>query len=285
MANQTATTGELENAAATVIAKVRYTAEHNAPCVNLIEQFTMGKGEKAITVPKVGQVNAHKLVDGVDLTETEDIGMSTTDLTTSEVGLKFILTDRLVRQQVNNVWAMVGRQGGDAIARIQDTDIIALFSGFSNTAGLATKGMSFANWSGCAAIIKNLKALPPVSCVHHPYAVYALMKSVSSVGSYPVPDGLSADLLKNFWAMTFDNIGVFHDGNIVPDASADAVGAFFSKSALGIVKSLAPTTEKERDASLRATELVYVTEYGVYELDDGQGLAVTFDAATPTTSA
>ena len=36
---QTATTGNLENAQKIIIATSRYTEEHNAPAMNLIEQF------------------------------------------------------------------------------------------------------------------------------------------------------------------------------------------------------------------------------------------------------
>ena len=37
---QAATTGNLENAQRIIISTARYTEEHNAPAMNLIEQFT-----------------------------------------------------------------------------------------------------------------------------------------------------------------------------------------------------------------------------------------------------
>ncbi len=96
MAIQTVTTGQLEDAQAIVIAETLFTMEHNAPTKNLFTRYTLGSGEKQITVPKVGQMTAANLVDGVDITDSQDIGMTTTDLTTGEVGLKVILTDKLV---------------------------------------------------------------------------------------------------------------------------------------------------------------------------------------------
>ena len=285
MAIQTCSSSELANAQRSVLAKTRFTAEHQAPCSNLIEKFDLGQGEKQITLPKVGQMSAAHLQEGVEIGETQDIGMATTDLTPSEVGLKILMTYKMIRQQNDNVFKMVGRQSGDAIARIKDTDIIALFSGFSNTAGGAGKNMSFANWSGCAAIMKQLKAKAPIACVHHPYAVYYMMKDVAQVGSFPINGGLSEQLLRDFWHMTFNDITLFHDGNIEPDASDDAVGAMFSRESMAIVQSLAPTTEWDKKPGLRAYEMVVVTDYGVYEIDDGQGLAMTYDAATPTTNA
>ena len=41
---QTATTGNLENAQRIIIASARYTEEHNAPALALIEQFSLPKG-------------------------------------------------------------------------------------------------------------------------------------------------------------------------------------------------------------------------------------------------
>ena len=41
---QTSTTGSLENASREMITSARYTEEHNAPCMELVEKFTLQKG-------------------------------------------------------------------------------------------------------------------------------------------------------------------------------------------------------------------------------------------------
>ena len=43
---QTATTGNLENASRTIIAAAKYTEEHNAPAMALIEKFTLPRGSR-----------------------------------------------------------------------------------------------------------------------------------------------------------------------------------------------------------------------------------------------
>src|SRR3989304_934255 len=125
MAIQTATTGNLENAQNIILTKARYTAEHNAPVIQLFEKFMLPQGAKTVTVPKVAQATFAGLVDGVDMTATADIGMTTVDLTSAEVGCKFILTDKLVRQANDNAFAVVGRMLGDGLALKQDTDGLA----------------------------------------------------------------------------------------------------------------------------------------------------------------
>ena len=88
---QTATTGNLENAQKIIISAARYTEEHNAPAMALIESFSLPKGAKQVTVPKVGQMSMSDLVDGQDIVDEEEIGMTTVDLTASEVGAKVII--------------------------------------------------------------------------------------------------------------------------------------------------------------------------------------------------
>ncbi len=85
---QTATTGNLESASKIIIGTARYTEEHNAPALALIEPFTLPKGAKQVTVPKVGQMTMSDLVDGQDMIDEEEIGMTTVDLTASEVGAR-----------------------------------------------------------------------------------------------------------------------------------------------------------------------------------------------------
>src|SRR3990172_7009927 len=150
---QAATTGQLENAQNIIIAETLFTAEHNAPCAALIRHYDLPQGAKQRTVPKVGQFTAAALTDGEDMVTSQDIGMTTTDLTTSEVGMKVILTDKLVRQEANDVWVDVGQQIGDGMARKKDRDIIALFSALNGgtTLGADNNTANLVAFSGCVA--------------------------------------------------------------------------------------------------------------------------------------
>ena len=283
----TATTGSLENAQRIIIATSRYTEEHNAPAMNLIEQFTLGKGEKQVTVPKVGQMSMSDLVDGLDIVDEEQIGMTTVDLTASEVGAKIIITDKLARQSAENVFSIIGRQLGDGMARKKDVDVLALYSGFSTDIGAAGRAMSLANVSATVAYAKGKKFGTQVYIVQHPFAVWDIANTaVTASATYPVPAGWSAELLGNFFSglRPINGVPIFEDGNITIDSSDDAVGVCADRSALAVLKSVDTRTERQRDASLRATEVVITADYGVFELDDSKGVALTLDAATPATA-
>jgi len=287
---QTATTGNLENAQRIILAAARYTEEHNAPAMALIESFDLPKGAKQVTVPKVGQMSMTDLTDGQDIVDEEEIGMTTVDLTASEVGAKVILTDKLVRQAADNVMSIVGRQLGDGMARKKDTDVHSLYSGLNGgtTLGAAGATMSLANVAGSIAYTKANKFGSQTYILQHPNAVFDIANTaVTASSTYPVPAGWSEDLLGNFFSglRPLNGVPIFEDGNLSVDSSDDAVGVIADKSALAVLQSVDTRTERQRDASLRATELVMTADYGVFELDDSRGAPLTFDAAAPSTSA
>ena len=288
---QTATTGNLESAQKIIIAAARYTEEHNAPALALIEQFSLGKGEKQVTVPKVGTMSMSDLVDGQDIVDEEEIGMTTVDLTASEVGAKVIITDKLLRQSAVNVMSIIGRQLGDGMARKKDTDVIALYPNLNGGTVLGADGrnMSAAN---VHAIISNAKANKfgnQLYILHHPNAVANLSKeSATTAGNNAeLTNGWSVDLLKNFYSglRPINNVSIFEDGNIDKVASVDSgYGVIADKTAMCVLNSVQTKTERQRDASLRATEIVMTSDYGVFELDDTRGAAVQFEIGDLSTS-
>ena len=289
MAPQAATTGNLESAQKIIIASSRYTEEHNAPAMALIESFSLPKGNKQVTVPKVGQMSMSDLTDGQDIIDVVEMGMTTVDLTASEVGAKIILTDKLIRQSAENVMSIVGRQLGDGMARKKDTDVHALYSGLNQGTSLGTSGttLKLANVAAAIAYAKANKFGTQLYILHHPNTIFDIANTaVTASQTYPVPKGWSEDLLGNFFSglRPLNGVPLFEDGNLDNSTAAATVGVIADKSALAVLKSVETRTERQRDASLRATELVMTSDYGVFELDDSRGAAMTYDASAPSTT-
>ena len=285
----TATTGNLENAQNIIITAARFTEEHNAPAMALIEQMNLPKGAKQVTVPKVGQMTISDLQDGFDIVDEEEIGMTTVDLTASEVGAKVILTDKLIRQSANNIFSIVGRQLGDAMARKKDTDVHALYSGLNGgTTFGGSVSMSLANVAGAIANAKGQKFGSQIYILQHPFATFDIANTaVTATGAAAgIPDGFATDLLQNFFSniRPLNGVPIFEDGNLAISGN-DAVGVIADKSALGVLKSVDTRTERQRDASMRATEIIITADYGVFEIDDSKGAPLTFDASAPASGA
>ena len=275
MGIQTATTGSLEAIQNIIIAAMRYTAEYEAPCWNLCTAYTLGKGEKTITSPKVGTATISALADGVDMSNSQDFSITSVDLATSEVGAKFILTDKMVRQVTEDGWKMAGQLLGDAMARKRDQDVIALFSGLDYAWGADNDALSAWGALGEIANASKYKFPKPIAYVHNPIAIATLARNLAGVGSVyyaGIMQGYPEDKLRSFFNFSINGVPFISAGNIeVVSGSDSAYGAIFSKAALATVESKAPYTERERDASLRAEELIIVADYGCYELDGTYG--------------
>ena len=95
-----------------------------------------------------------------------------------------------------------------------------------------------------------------------------------------ITNGWSADLLSNFYSglRPINGVPIFEDGNIQKTGSVDSgYGVIADKTALAALTSVETRTERQRDASLRATEIVMTADYGVFELDDTKGAPVLFE--------
>jgi len=284
---QTSTSGNLQNMSRIMLAAARYTEEHNAPMVGLVEKFNLGKGEFQLTIPKVGQMDAEDLVEGVDMVDSEDIDVSTVTATTAEVGLKVIITDTLVQQNNEDVFRIIGRQMGDAMARKKDTDIIALFSGFSTALGADDRSLLLSNASALIANAKANKFGNDLFVVHHPNAIWKLASSIgNTLATYPLPDAFNNPAVSDYYTgVKIAGVPFFEDGNIpVISGSLSGYGFIGARDAMGHLAARERREERDRDISLRAFEVVITEDYAVFEVDDSKGASARYEIGDPVTN-
>ena len=73
-------------------------------------------------------------------------------------------------------------------------------------------------------------------------------------------------------------IEIFESSNISVDGSDDSIGGVFSQDALALAMMQDLKIESQRDASLRADEIVATAVYGVGEIHDKYGVKLTADS-------
>jgi len=272
-----------------MLAAARYTEEHNAPMVGLVEKFNLKKGDYQLTIPKVAQMDAEDLVEGRDMVDSEDIDVSTVTATTAEVGLKVIITDTLLQQNNEDVFKIIGRQMGDAMARKKDTDIIALFPTLNGGTKLGADNANFtlANASAVIATAKADQFGSDIFVVHHPNALWKLATDVgNTLATYPLPDAFNKPAVKDYWTgIKLSGVPFFEDGNIQTVTDNSGYGVIADKTAMGHLAARARREERERDISLRAFEVVVTEDYAVFEVDDTRGAAIQYEIGNPSTSA
>jgi len=288
---QISTTGSLANIAKEMISQIRYTNEHNAVMAELVEKHTLNKGEDTGIFPKVGQVNVRVLNEGEEMSNEQDIGLSTISVQTNEVGGYIILSKRLLKRtaaSAGNLFQVVAKQFGDGQARLENADILGLFTALNGGTNLGGAGfaLSAANATSAISIAQTNKYGSDLRFVHHPNAIMRLGRDLTTIGSgqiRPIPEGFSKDVLdRGVWTgLRIGPVPFFQTGDITRDASDDAIGAIFDKSALGLLKEASPSSYREERKRRRAWELGFVSEYIAFEIDDTKGAPVTCDAVNP----
>ena len=178
------------------------------------------------------------------------------------------------------------------MARRKDEDLVGLFSALNSGTDLSatTRVLSASNATAIIGVAKADKYGTDLRAVFHPNSILRLSRDLSVVGlaqtnQYPIPNGFSASRLQKFWTgVRLGGVPFFETGNITIDANSDGQGAIFNRSALGMLESVSMSRERERDASLRAWEIVMVADYAAFEIDDTKGAPVLVAAGNPATT-
>ena len=266
----------------TVLEAARFTEQFTAEMSALVWKIRKELHDgKTVNVPVYGTITARDLTEGVDNAQSETMSDSLVTITPGEVGCKLILTDKVVRDNNEDIKAAAGRILGNAMEVKRDQDLLLQLASAGTTLG-AGATMTLGQVAAARAIAKG----NPVSAggpapgqlvvIHHPYVLLdlvdvmtPLVPSASSVVG-GVSGDLANDVLRNYGVGRLFGMPVIEDGNIDTTTIANtAKGGVFARDAIILATAHEWEIEPQRDASLRATELNVTGEYGVgiYEAD------------------
>ena len=272
------TSSTLDDLFANIIAAARFTAEEESLMMGLVTMYNIGdEAGKTIQVPKYPAVTAADLTEGTDMSSST-VSTSSVTITVGEVGAQVVLTD-VAAMGAGNPAEELGTVLGNSIATKIDTDLIALFDGFSTALGGAGTEITVADIFKAAATLRNNKAQGDIFAVVHPFQAYQLKANLTNTFANPNGGDAQNTAMVNSYVGTIAGVDIYESSNITVDGSDDAKGAVFSSEALAIAMKRDFQIETQRDASLRAFELNATAVYGVGELDDTYGVEMLFDSA------
>ena len=265
-----------------IIAEAMFVANERSLMRGLVKNYTISGGGKSVEVPIYAAVSAAAVSEAADLSNTA-INPSSVTITASEVGIMTTLTDLARNSASRNVASDIGRLFGEAIAKKIDVDLIALFDGFSKIVGGADVAFSAAKLFEAVAELRNL-AVPSsdLACVVHPYIAYDMKSGVSN--TFGAGSGATTDIgneaMRSGFVGTVAGVPVYESANISnTGTTGDYKGAIFHRDALGLAMMQDLKLETQRDASLRADEIVATAVYGVAELNDTYGVELMMDSS------
>ena len=277
MANETTST-TISELYTEIVAEALFVASEQSIMRNLVRNYTIAGGGKSVEVPIYATVSASAVSEASDLSNTA-VNPSSVTITASEVGIMTTLTDLARNSASRNVAGDIGRLFGEAIARKMDSDLSALFTGFSTEkAGGAGQELTIQDLFEASAELRTNAVPAPYYGVFHPRLIFNVKKALTNTfaGSANIPD-LGNEAMRTGFVGQIAGINIFESSNISVDGSDDSIGAVFAQDALGLAMMQDLKIESQRDASLRADEIVATAVYGVAELHDSYGVKLTAD--------
>lgn len=237
-----------------------------------------GRPGKSLDIPVWPKLAAAGVNEATDLTNTA-INTTKVTATAAEVGLLITVTDLLAESDILAGLGDFARQCGMALAEKIDTDVTALFSGFSGTVGVTATDLTEALWLDAIYKLEAANAPRPFVSIMHPRGTHALRKAIAS-STGVIHSGGPA-----YSANVVDQAGYFDTLFGVPifatttvpsiNTNTDWASAMMSdRNAIDFLEKWGVRTETWRDISLRATEIAVTAAYGVIELVDGYGIEI-----------
>lgn len=278
MANESTTT-TLNDLLPSIVAEALFQASEQSIMRNLVKNYSVPFGSgKTITVPRYPIQTAAAVAEGTDLTNTA-ISTSGAILTVSEVGLMTTVTDLAMRSSQSDVISDVGRLFGEAIARKIDKDLTAKFASFTTALGDGTAAITAAKIFEAVAKLRA-RSVPAsdLFLLLNPEVAYDLKANITNTFVNPAAGFVQNEAMAGGFIGTLAGVPVFESANVVSTAG-DSVGALFHREALGLALMQDISIETQRDASLRATELVATAVYGTGILADDYGIALNYDSS------
>jgi len=282
MANET-TSSTLSELYTEIIQEAIFNFQETSVMRPLVTTYNIPGQGKQIAVPVYPNISAAAVSEATDLANTE-INPTEATITASEVGVMTTLTDLGRDTASRDVAADIGKLFGEAIAKKVDADLAGLFSSFASGNDLGAAGTELTPdlLLSAEATLRSLNIPRPYYGVFSPKAMFNLKKALANAGYSTNANAMSDignETLRNGYVGTVFGIDLFENANIAADVNDDVVGGVFHPQSLGLAMKSDFKIETQRDASLRATEIVGTVTYGTGVIKDDFGCQVTVDGA------
>ena len=280
MANTTTTT--LNDLIAPIVQEAMFVASETSIMPGLVKNFTVpANAGKVLQVP----LYAAQTI-ATDVGENSEISLAAistdkADITLTEAGIGTLVTDMAKNHSVSNVIADLGKLFGEAIAKRHDRALTALFSSFSTSINTSTDTQSeltVADLHKAYATLKSNAVPGPYYGVFSPESLFALKSNLTNTFANPSNSlAVTNQAMSEGYIGRIAGIDVFESSNVVQDSATSSVNGVFARDALGLAVAQNIAIETQRDASLRAEEVVASTRYGVSVLHNSYGVKIAVD--------
>jgi len=290
MASGDTITQSLADSLDTVVASARQVREYEGVMPNLVDKVTLGEGTGlSWREVDMAQLTAQAITETTILDNPQQMSDSLRTITPTVTGIQTLITDRVASRLNPKAYAQLGSLAQNAIQRKKDEDGLTVLDGA--TTSLPGAGNTLTSGHIAAAVYRissneTEPGNPPYRCVLHGFQIKDIFDEiVNGIGTYNVPEGLTARVFAEGFRGQIANAQIYEDGNISIDDSDDAKGGVFAQEAIVLVQGRASraTSVRREDIGAGATVVYLYDEYAYGERSAGNWLyEVLSDATAPT---
>ena len=255
-----------------------FTAQEQSVARNVVKTYMLGSNAgKTFQVPVYPTIAANNIAEGTDLVDVA-LKPTSVNITLAELGVMTLVSDLMLESAAVDVAADVGRIMGEALAKKMDQDVMALFSSFSSSIGNDATELVADTIFQAAATLRSASVPGPYFGVFHPAAMYNLKKTLINNGA-AIADlsETGNEALRSGIVGSIAGVTLVESTNVASVSSDGFIGGVFAPMAIGMAVGRDIRIEEERNASLRAFELVGSMTVGQAVLKDTYGVAITSD--------
>ena len=237
----------------------------------------------------MAQLTAQAITETTILDNPQQISDSLRTITPTVTGIQTLITDRVASRLNPKAYAQLGSLAQNAIQRKKDEDGLTVLDGA--TTSLPGAGNTLTSGHIAAAVYRissneTEPGNPPYRCVLHGFQIKDIFDEiVIGIGTYNVPEGLTARVFAEGFRGQIANAQIYEDGNISIDDDDDAKGGVFAQEAIILVqgRSSRATSVRREDIGAGATVVYLYDEYAYGERSAGNWLyEILSDATAPT---
>lgn len=217
-----------------------------APMLGLVTKVNIGKGHDRVEIPRVNSTSSVQTpTEGDELVNSSQFDLTSTTIQPTHRAIMVRIHDRATYFSKEDVIALVSEELAQTQAQDIDTDLLAEFSNFGQTAGGTGTDANLADLRTARRKLRaNTRANGGpaqglIRCVIAPIPEENLFTNlgvqgvVSSTNPW-IPDGWSQEMIATYHIPQNQLLGVsmYVDGYMTEDGSGDFINGMFTKDAL-----------------------------------------------------
>jgi hypothetical protein len=286
MASGWTTTDALADSLPTVIASARIIREYEGVVPQLCDRQTLPEGVGPDwNEISLAQLTAQRITETTELDNPQQLSDTMLTVTPEMIAVETFITDKVAARIDKKSFAKTGGLAQNAVERLKDEDGIDQFDSGTSLGGAGTVLTGGVVGAAVEQIQGNTNEAgkPPFRCVLHPYQIHDLEDELmGGIGTYPMPEGLTARVYKEGFKGVVNQAQLYPDGNIPIDGEGDAKGAVFAQEGLILVQGRGPraVTVRNEKRGGGGTHVYLYDEYAYGLRSSGNWLFEVYSDAT-----